>query len=303
MCIRDRYEIVRVHPDTGHRELVWKSQFYSNGRYQSGEIDHVFGQCFRHGFETYYRQSVQITQYSMVIADDGSFYLPFDDARMGSGLLHIAADGSTCDFASRFGAAELETDGVDVLPPNIGGGYTPDSADWFYGGLEHDGRLYFVRQFQNEVVSFDPATGDRVLVADDRSDQYNGIGYAAMWYDETRDLLATVGGHGPNAAAWIELDTGRRQAVLSDLAGDDLVHSGYPVGAGRNGAEMAMIGHGNAFYQGAAIIDPDNPDLLYMMPEPAAFGVVELSTFNSMILSWDSTPATDIPTSGLPPRD
>lgn len=297
------YEIVRVDPDTGHRELVWKSQFYANSRYESGEIDDVYGQCFRHGFETYYRQSVQITHNSMVVASDGTFYIGFDDPRMGSGLLRIAADGSTCEFASRFGATERETDGVDLLPPDIGGGYTPDNADWYYGGLEYGGRLYFVRQFQNELVSFDPLTGDRVLEADDRDDGYNGIGYMAMYYDETRELMLTLGSTNPNAGSWLELGTGRRQAVLSDLAGDELVHSGYPTTAGRNGTAMAMAGHGNNFLRGGGIIDPENPDLLYALFEPAAFGVVELSTFNSMILSWDSEPATEIPSTGLPPRE
>jgi hypothetical protein len=291
------YEIVRVHPQTGHRELVWKSQFYANSRNQSGEIADTYGQCFRHGFETYYRQSVEITNHSLIVAGDGTFYVGFDDPRMGSGLLRIAADGSTCDFASRFGATERETDGVDVLPPDIGGGYVPSNPDWFYGGLEHDGLLYFVRQFKNELVSFDPVTGDRALVSEPPGNAYGGIGYMNMWWDEERQLMATMGSTIVNAGSWIKLETGERQSMFSDGAGAELVRSVYPE---LRDLEVSMLGKGNGFYRGAAIIDPRNPDLLYMMPEPAALGVMELSTFNSMITSWDSTPATFIPSTGLP---
>lgn len=285
------YEIVRVDPSTGHRELVWKSQFYANQNNQSGEIDTTYGQCFRHGFETYYRQSVEITNHSLIVASDGSFYVGFDDPRMGSGLLNISADGATCTFASRFGATERDTDGVPLLPPDIGGGYTPSNPDWFYGGVEHDGQLYFVRQFQNELVSFDPVTGDRTLVSEPPGNAYGGIGYMNMWWDPTRQLMATVGSTVVNAGAWIDITTGERQSMFSDGAGASLVHSVYPE---HRDLTVSMLGAGNGFYRGAAWLDPQDPDLLYMMPEPAAMGVMELSTFNAMILSWDSTPATPI---------
>jgi len=208
---------------------------------------------------------------------------------MGSGIVHISADGSSCEYLSRFGAQERN----GILPPNIGGGYTPDEADYYYGMLIHDGKLFAVRGFQNELVSFDLQTGDRVLESAPPATGFSGIGYTNMWYDENQELLYTMGGDAANVGAVIQLGTGLRQSLFADGAGAPLrPHSRYPED---RDIGQSFLSRGNGSYNGAGFVDPENPDLLYMTLEPAAFGVMEFSTYNAMILSWDSqSPVTPL---------
>jgi hypothetical protein len=271
-----------VDPTTGERSLVWQSQWYQSGGGGggSGDITATYGQCLRHGSHIgRINDSVWMSNSAFAITDDG-FYLAFDDSRSGTGVVHISSDGSTCEFVARWGARASG----GVTPADIGGGYDPSDTD-LRGMLVHEGEIFVVQVLTNDLIAIDLDTGDRRMVSNADDGVYTGIGYQNMFWDDTRDLLWAVGNHAPFTGSVIDITTGQRESIYADTDefASPLLQSDYGFVRSVN---TGMIGRGNGIHYGTVVLDPEDNNKVWFTLEPAAMGVMELSTFNSMVISW-----------------
>ena len=277
------YRIVSIDPTTGERDIIWQAQWYPSGGGSggSGDITDDYGQCLRHGTQGGgINDSVWMSNSAFAVTDDG-FYLAFDDSRSGTGVVHISSDRSTCEFVARWGARNSG----GVTPADIGGGYDPSDTD-LRGMLVHEGEIFVVQVLTNDLIAIDLETGDRRMVSNADDGVYTGIGYQNMFWDDTRDLLWAVGNHAPFTGSVIDITTGQRESIYADteeFEDSPLMQSDYGFIRSVN---TGMIGRGNGIHYGTVILDPEDNNKVWFTLEPAAMGVMELSTFNSMVMSW-----------------
>ena len=277
------YEIIRVDPASGAREIVWRAQFPS-----TGELKATYGQCFRPdnmGRE----QSVEPVTFSFEVAPDGSFYQGFGGTgtREGNGIMKISADGSTCTPVSRWNARghAAQTSGqVDApAPPDIGQGF--DIQFEMRGLLWHDGKLYATSG--DEMYEFDVATGNRLKIT--AGDGYDGMGESNMFWDPSRQVIWAVGREGSTyLGAIVEPMTGQTESIYGDVSdrkeygNDTILRSVYPNGFGIKG----VLQNGNSLNAGAVALDPKDNNIVYAVAGTGALIKIELSTYNSYIMSW-----------------
>lgn len=282
-------EIVRVDPVTGARTLVWQSQTIERGINTS-----PYGQCLRHnyvrqsnGVDAY--ESVAIRSRSFAVGPQGQFYLTFNSTYEGVGVIEISADGSSCEFVSRWGAREFRLTPQDPLvpaPADIGTGFTPQYGPLFGPGLIRNGKLYLVTSLQLDVLTVDLSTGDRVAVS--MSDNgFGGMGRTTMIHDPSRNLLIAAGGPSAYDGAFIDEATGKREPVFADSSepGTPMVESVYGVRRSVSSWVGTTLYQGGYIGYGPMFIDPDDPDILWFLVGGGALLKFEISTFNNYIFS------------------
>ncbi len=263
-------EIVRVDPSTGARTLVWQSA--TNER---GASTAAFGQCLPDATAT---ESVPITPHTLAIGPQGQFFMGFYQAREGSGLIEVSADGSTCRFVTWF------NNQLDASK-NTGSGYTPQSGNKLEGLMYRNGKLYGATSLTSALVRVDVATGQRTAVSL-KSDGYNGLGFANILWDDTRSLIWAVGKVPNLIGAVVDESTGRREEIFADttVPGTPLLDSAYDVRRSVF-SPTTTIANVNYLGMGPFFLDPDNPDIAWMVLKGGALLKFEFSTFNNYIFS------------------
>ncbi len=267
--------IVRVHPQTGERTLVWMAQHAgSAGQNSTGDLTDTYGQCTRPGNETIpgVPDSVAFTPNAFTLDDDGNFYMTYHGVREGDGLVRISADGSTCEVLSQFGGDEGD----------VGGGFTPQNGA-LEGLMLHDGKAWTVSLW-GDLITIDPATGDRTVVGASPSSGYTGVGYQNLFWDDTRDVVWAVGNHSAYTGSVIDPTNGQRESIFGDS--DDyatpILQSDY--GYTRS-VTSSMLGNGNGVFHGAVVLDPLDNDIVWFTIQGGGLGKLELSTFNTYVHS------------------
>ncbi|MCB9670806.1 MAG: hypothetical protein H6734_15100 [Alphaproteobacteria bacterium] len=270
--------IVRVDPTTGVRTKVWQSQHDgSAGQGDTGDLTATYGQCVRHG-DTGTPNSVAFTPNAFAIDDAGNFYSTFHGVREGDGLVRISADGTTCEFLSRFGAG-----GSTGTPPaDIGGGFTPQTGA-LEGLMLKDGKAWTVT-LSGALITMDLTTGDRVAVGPVPSGGYTGIGYQNIFWDDTRNVVWAVGNHAPYTGSVIDPLTGQRESVFGDSTDypNPILQSDYGVA---RSVTNSMLGNGNGVFHGSFTLDPLDDDIVWFIIQGGGLAKMELSTFNNYVHS------------------
>lgn len=287
LYVSSEHEVIRVDPEDGHRELVWRRQ---NEEF-TGEITDTFGQCLRPS-ALGVRDSLQLEIQSFGVGPDLSFYKGISDVRGGTGVLHISADGSTCEVIARWNAKGDSGSGTGLdapAPEDVGSGYLPSNlASAVQGMLVHAGDLYVV--ISGEVVAIDLNTLKRVRVDDDAVTRE--AGYTAMHWDPEREVIWTSGSSSAifgnlvvdpisGQTEQIETDSG-----MKNYPGQEILRSVYPGGgsaASTGGGAVSTLNHTQ---MGGVVVDPENPDVVYGVTATGALLKLELSTFNNYIMSW-----------------
>jgi hypothetical protein len=263
-------EIVKIDPTTGARTLVWQS-----ATDERGSSTAAYGQCLPNATAT---ESLPITPDTLAIGPQGQFYLGFYHAREGTGLLEVSADGSTCRVVTWFNNQRDPA-------RNFGGGFTPQSGNKIQGLAYRNGHLYGMTSLKSALVKVDVATGARVAVST-QADGYNGAGYANIFWDDTRGLVFAVGKVPNLIGAVIDEATGRREELFADTTqpGTPLLRSVYPARRSIY-SPTTTLANQNYLGRGPTVLDPDDPDVLWMVIKGGALLKLELSTFNNYIFS------------------
>jgi len=267
----ENVEIVRVHPTTGARTLVWRVE------QRNGETS-PFGQCYgSRTISTTASGRVPVQYEHRAFAMDqatGKFYLAFRNPSDGIGVVEIAANGSTCRIMSRTWAAEL---------PDIGTGFSPQYTS-LSGMHVRGGKVYVVHILQEALVAYDIVSGNRtaVSVAGSFGDGDHAMGENNIFWDESRDLMWVMGQAAPFLGFAVDLSTGDRDQVFRITAGG-LLPGEYPVGQEQGHA--GALRNGNYVGHGAVGLHPTNPDRLYLVGRAGEMYEYELSTGNSWIMS------------------
>lgn len=278
----DQREIVRVHPETGERTLVWIAQ-----RADDDDLTATYGQCFRpDAYGTL--SSVALNGQAFAIGDDGAFYMAFRGVREGDGIVRVSADGRTCDFLTAWGGSGHQPGGgATPAPPPGPIGNTPTLQFPVEGLLVHDGKVYGVHN--DDVYAWDLDSGDGALVTYTRG-VYGGMGIANLFWDETRDVLWAVGNQAPYVGSIVDPRTGRRESVFGDTGleefGDEaILRSVYGVVRSVT-SPSSVLTNGNTLGNGGFVLDPDDNDIVYGVLKSGGLMKLELSTFNSYVHSW-----------------
>ncbi|MCA9575295.1 MAG: hypothetical protein KC668_07655 [Myxococcales bacterium] len=265
----ENVEIVRVHPTTGARTLVWRVE------QRNGETS-PFGQCY--GSRTISstasgRIPVQYEHRAFAMdPSTGKFYLAFRNPSDGIGVVEIAADGSTCTILSRSWASAL---------PDIGTGFSPQYTS-LSGMHVHEGKLYVVHILQEALVAYDLSTGNRtaVSVAGSVGEGDHAMGENNIFWDGSRNLMWVMGQVAPYLGFAVDLTTGDRESPFRVSPGG-LLPGEYPVDQGHAGA----LRNGNYLGHGTAALHPSNPDRMFLVGGSGELYEFEISTGNSWIMS------------------
>lgn len=267
-------EIVRINPETGERTLVWQSQTTERGTSTA-----AFGQCISDSTpDTLPDESVVIVSRSFAVDDQGAFFMSFYDSTDGTGIIKVSADGSTCEFITRFNAGARDT--------HIGTGYTPQTGARFRAMLIKDGAIYTPVDPWGEFMRIDLATGNRIAVSIKLEGNYNGMGLDNIIFDETRQLFYTIGGPASYGGGIIEESTGTRQNPFGDNEFNGLIDSAYDVRRDVTSFVGGAIVQDNFHGTGPFALDPDDPDIAWFVLKGGALLKMEWSTFNNMITSY-----------------
>lgn len=265
----ENVEIVRVHPTTGARTLVWRVE-QRNGQ------ESPFGQCYgSRTISTTASGRIPVQYEHRAFAMDqatGKFYLAFRNPSDGVGVVEIAADGSTCRIVSRSWAAAL---------PDIGTGFSPQYTS-LAGMHVRGGKVYVVHVLQEALAAYDIVTGDRTAVSVPGSigDGDHAMGENNMFWDESRDLLWVMGQVAPYLGFAVDLTSGDRDQVYRISPGG-LLPGEYDKEQGHAGG----LRNGNYVGHGAVGLHPTNPDRLYLVGSRGELYEYELSTGNSWMMS------------------
>ena len=257
----DNVEIVQIDPDTGDRALVWHKAVQGQG--------HMMGQCTsdRPG-----ELSVQFTQRSFTMDEDGNFYLSFHNPGDGDGIVKIPADGSGCEVISRLHS---------TTRPDVGGGYIFQAQD-IRGIGWANGVIYAYTVLGDRLLEIDPATGDRALISsvqDNLGTGHGSIGENWLVWDDETGILWTSGGGGDQFVA-VDVATGDRQNLLRLSSLDTLVPGGHPVDHETRGPLHPGVWSRGRFYW-----HPDNHDHVAMVIDTMVLGIYEVHTSNSYAFS------------------
>lgn len=272
-------EIVKTNPTTGERTLVWRAQTR-----KTGDLTGQFGQCFKPDALGDFN-SVEYQAQAFEIGPDSTIYLSMRGVREGDGIVTISPDRQTCTVVSRWGGLGHSPGGgaTDVPAPDpIGSGDVLQFP--VRGMLLHNGLLY--GESNSELYSFDLTTGNRVHKSNGGG--YKGIGFSNMFWDPSRDVIWAVGRTDSRAGAIISLDTGRSEGVFSDTGlqdfdDDAILRSDY---SDVRSVSISMLGNSNVINYGGFILDPQDPDIAYAVLGTGALMQMELSTFNTVVISW-----------------
>lgn len=276
-------EIVRTDPQTGDRELVWRSQTV-----ETGDLTATYGQCLRHGRSNLdgFLESVAIQSRTLAVAPDGTFYLTFHGPKEGDGVLAISADGKNCRFVSRWNAEEEQFGDEPPVPApdDIGGGFKPQYGP-LYGALFRNDHIY-TKTVWGDFIKVNSATGDRVVVTSKADSEDGTPGEDNLFYDSTRDLIFAIGNEGKHEGAVIDEKTNRIDSFFYDHAieSKSLLRSRYGVRQSIIGPPNALA-NANTLGHGAFGMDPDDNDIFYFVISGGALVKFERSTFNNYIMS------------------
>jgi hypothetical protein len=267
----ENVEIVRVHPTTGARTLVWRVE-------QRNGATSPFGQCYgSRTISTTASGRIPVQYEHRAFAMDqatGKFYLAFRNPSDGIGVVEIAADGSTCRIVSRTWAAVL---------PDIGTGFSPQYTS-LSGMHVRGGNVYVVHILQEALVAYNIVSGNRtaVSVAGSLGEGDHAMGENNIFWDESRDLMWVMGQVAPFLGFAVDLTNGDRDQVYRITAGG-LLPGEYPVGQEQGHA--GALRNGNYVGHGAVGLHPTNPDRLYLVGRAGEMYEYEISTGNSWIMS------------------
>lgn len=263
-------EIVKIDPTSGLRTLVWQSATDERGASTAG-----YGQCLPNPSAT---ESLPITPNTLAIGPAGQFYLGFYHAREGAGLLEVSANGSTCTVLTWFNNQR-------ILANNFGTGYTPQSGNKFEGLMYRNGSLYTTTSLTSALVRVNATTGNRVAIST-KSDGYDALGYANIFWDSSRNLIWAVGKVPNLIGTVIDETTGRREEVFADttVPGTPLMQSVYGVRRSIY-SPTTTIANNNYTGRGAFFLDPNDPDIGWFILKYGALLKFEFSTFNNYIFS------------------
>ncbi len=272
-------EIVRIDPTSGERTLVWMSQSA-----RTGDLTADFGQCFRPS-ALGDLVSVSFQSQAFEIGPDGTIYLSMRGVREGDGIVTISPDRKTCTVVSRWGGQGHSPGGGPApvpAPDPIGAGMVLQFP--VQGLLLHEGVLYGVSN--SDLYSFDLTTGDRAN--ESSGPGYEGIGFSNMFWDPSREVIWAVGREDSRNGAIVDLKTGRSEGIYSDTGLEDfgdeaILRSDYDV---VRSVSISMLGNSNIVNYGGAVLDPEDPDIMYAVLKTGALMKMELSTFNTIIHSW-----------------
>jgi len=253
-------EITRVDPATGERELVWRRQ-------QPNEST-SFGQCWsgreNNGYDGGFAP-VQNAERAFAVAEDGSFYVGWKND--GVGVIHISADGSSCEVLSRWASSHLD---------DVGGGFTPQYGT-ISGMLHHGGKVYV--ETKDALLAIDDETGDREVFANVSG--IGGVGETNFWVDETRNLFFACGTNASRKCSVHDMNDGNNAQGLFQIGlGMPVIQGKYPQVQGAKGA----LDNNNYNGFGMVAQDPDDNNVLYFVVN-YAFIKYEIDTGNSYILS------------------
>lgn len=262
-------EIVKVDPTSGARTLVWKRQ-------RESDIVSPFGQCFTTRPKGTYPGGFVPQQISpRTYALDPTtlkHYIGFRHIDDGVGIMEISADGTECNLVTRF-AGNF---------PAIGTGYGTQYQP-IAGMMVRNGNVYFVLEFDKALVEVDIATGNRTAISvgdGSLGSGDTGMGQNNIFWDDTRDLIWTMGSPATFFGMVVDPATGQRQSPYK-TENDALLPNGYPVERGTLGS----INNGNTIGYGAAALHPDDNDRLLLMGVDGEMHELELSTQNNWIKS------------------
>jgi hypothetical protein len=162
----DRYNpgemaIYRIDEATGDRSIIWEGR---NGDYPQCEIgeDDV----------------VQYTDSGFAIGPQGQFYIGVSNPTQGSGIVEVAADGSSCKILTFSGDASVAR----------GEGF--QMRGFVMGYTVHDGKLWAFTSGEKTFFSVDLATGDRGDAVE--IDPWT-LGERWAAWDDSRQLFWTSG--------------------------------------------------------------------------------------------------------------
>ncbi|MFT5358718.1 MAG: hypothetical protein ACI9KE_005957, partial [Polyangiales bacterium] len=261
-------EIVRIDPSSGNRTRIWRAR------------DAAFGQCASGD-----TSRISVTYHDRVfgLSPSGQFYLAFRGAgpySEGVGLVRIEADGASCGFVTRSGAAALNAHAANP----VGGGWDLDRG--FYAGLvEQAGQLYVLNDVYKALFRIDVATGNRTRVSSAATSygilgggpiNFGGIGQRWLTWDESRSLMWTTGTI--NYRSMVAIDTSSGERV------DAFCRSTNPEAPWR---DICLGGVMEGGYQndGGFWIDPANGDPI-VVHDNHTLVRVDLRNGNSMRISF-----------------
>lgn len=236
------------------------------------------------------RAGLEIT--SFAVGPDLSFYKGFRDVRGGSGLLHVCADGTTCEVVARWnGRGDLAPTPDDSVPApdDVGTGFVPNPLTaQVYGMLVYDDKLY--ASVSGDLISLDLTTKARTRVDD--PNVTHSAGYTPMHYDPHREVIWTSGSI---AAIFgnvvVDPISGQTEQIVTDSGrtvypGQAIFQSVYPGGGSAANTGGGATANSNPTQLGGVIVDPIDPDIAYGVTGTGALIKLELSTFNNYIHSW-----------------
>ena len=181
-------DIIRMDPETGDREYVWRSNHL--GFNFDNEVN-PYGHCGNGRTEKFGYWSVQIGRKGFGMDADGNFYLSYahngnTPTSDGIGILKINPAGTSCDFVTR---TKVGVNNVLYAGETIGAGIEPQAGP-YKGMLVKDGKLFVSTQLDDDLWEIDIATGDRKLLHAHGIDDFNSgsSGTNVMW-DPYRNLI------------------------------------------------------------------------------------------------------------------
>lgn len=281
-------QITKVDPDTGARTLVWAALTPDN----AADVA-AFGQCIRPEALSNPAESVHYQAQAFEVGPDGSFYLSMRDIRGGDGIVKISADATACSYISRWGGDGHNPGGgtMAVPPPapigmGIGDMQFPVQGLLYHVDPTYGAAIYGVEN--GDLYSFNLATGFRARESYDTSG-YEGMGYANMFWDSSRNVIWAVGTVAPYVGSIVDLTTGRRESVYGDSGRQEhgaaaILNSVY---AGARSVGMGTaLSNGRSIGHGGFVLDPMNNDIAYAVTKGGELLKYELSTFNNYVHSF-----------------
>lgn len=181
-------DIIRMNPQTGDREFVWRSNHLGDNL---DNKPNPYGHCANGRTEKFGYASVQIGRKAFGIDDKGNFYLSYahngnTPNSDGIGILQVSADGKACGFVTR---TKVGIDNLLYKGQSVGTGFEPQAGP-YKGMLIKGGKIYTSTELNDELVEVDMATGNRKLLHKDGvNDTNTGSSGTHVLWDAKRSLI------------------------------------------------------------------------------------------------------------------
>ncbi|KAL6074220.1 hypothetical protein QOT17_004251 [Balamuthia mandrillaris] len=242
------HEIIRVDPETGNRELVWKSR------------DPRFAQLLASDGKT----MVQTHGTGFAVDEsDGSFLLGITNPQTGTGIIRVSPHGDACVPVS-----------VTSRDAALARGNGEALRGFVQGYTLHKGCIYAFTTQPKHFLEIDPVTGDRsVLVVGKAA---GAIGERWAVWDNTHAVWWTAGLQ--NSVTLVAFDPATKKTLHASKDGGSKDFPWFPLG----GSGPFRI---NSLNYGGIWMHPTEPDRILLAHDSVSIVEFEISTGNSIIRS------------------